>query len=59
MGVEWLGLLIHLLTNGGQVECTVRIARGNLPTTTEANKEWEEGEDVERGLDVYCSSLFL
>ncbi|MDI9412815.1 MAG: BREX-4 system phosphatase PglZ [Bacillota bacterium] len=51
MGVEWLGLLIHLLTNGGQVECTVRIARGNLPTTTEANKEWEEGEDVERGLD--------
>ncbi len=51
MGIEWIGLLHHLLTKDGQVDCSVRIARGNLPTTTEANKEWAEGEDIERGLD--------
>jgi hypothetical protein len=29
----------------------VSIARACLPTTTDANKEWEAGEDVVRGLD--------
>ncbi len=51
MGVEWTGLLTQLLAQHGGVKCEVAIARGHLPTTTEANKEWEDGESVERGLD--------
>lgn len=51
MGAEWTGLLTQLLATRGQVESEVRITRAHLQTTTEANKEWENGEDVERGLD--------
>ncbi|OIQ08633.1 hypothetical protein MOOR_17810 [Moorella thermoacetica] len=51
MGAEWMGLLTRLLTTSGQVECEVIIARANLPTITEANREWEDGEEVMRGLD--------
>lgn len=51
MGVEWSGLLTQLLTTKPDIECEVWITRGHLPTTTEANKEWEAGEDVLRGLD--------
>lgn len=51
MGAEWTGLLTQLLARSGQVECEVSIARANLPTTTEANREWEAHEDVVRGLD--------
>ncbi|RJX19214.1 MAG: BREX-4 system phosphatase PglZ [Ammonifex sp.] len=51
MGVEWTGLLTQLLTQNNQVDCKVSVARGYLPTTTEANKEWEADENVERGLD--------
>lgn len=51
MGVEWTGLLIQLLMKSGQVECEVRVTRAHLPTTTEANREWESGEEVIRGLD--------
>lgn len=51
MGVEWMGLLTQLLSERGQVECEVIIARANLPTITEANREWGEGEEVLRGLD--------
>lgn len=51
MGAEWMGLLTQLLTMSGQVECEVIIARANLPTITEANREWEDGEEVMRGLD--------
>lgn len=51
MGAEWTGLLTKLLTQNGQVNCEVTVTRGCLPTTTEANQEWEAGENVERGLD--------
>ncbi len=51
MGIEWTGLLSQYLSLGSNVDLTVTVARGNLPTTTEANKEWEEDEIVERGLD--------
>ena len=51
MGAEWLGLLIKLLTMDGEVECEVMLARANLPTITDANKEWEEDEEVIRDLD--------
>lgn len=51
MGAEWTGLLTQLLVMNGQVECEVKITRANLPTTTEANKEWEDEEEVMRGLD--------
>jgi len=51
MGAEWSGLLTRLLTQTGEVECTVRIARGSLPTTTQGNREWGAEESIERGLD--------
>jgi hypothetical protein len=51
MGTEWTGLLTHLVMQDGGVECEVKVVRANLPTVTEANKEWEVGEDVIRGLD--------
>jgi len=51
MGAEWTGLLTRLLTRQAEVECEIRIARGQLPTVTEANKEWETGEKVLRDLD--------
>ncbi|NLJ56153.1 MAG: BREX-4 system phosphatase PglZ [Firmicutes bacterium] len=51
MGVEWVGLLNHIIVRDGGVDTTITITRGNLPTTTEANKEWETDEVVERGLD--------
>jgi len=51
MGAEWLGLLIKLLTMDGEVECEVMLARANIPTITDANKEWEEDEEVIRDLD--------
>lgn len=52
MGVEWAGLLTQLLTEEDQVECEVKIVRANLPTTTAANKDWDEDkEEVMRGLD--------
>ena len=51
MGAEWTGLLTRILTQSGQVDCEVNLAKGCLPTITEANKEWETGENVERGLD--------
>jgi hypothetical protein len=51
MGVEWTGLLSQLLTQDGRVDCSVTIAKCNLPTITDANKEWETGETVVRGLD--------
>ncbi|MGI9862648.1 BREX-4 system phosphatase PglZ [Moorella naiadis] len=51
MGAEWAGLLTRLLTMNDRIECDVRLTRANLPTTTEANKEWEDGEEVIRDLD--------
>lgn len=51
MGAEWLGLLIKLLTMDGEVECEVMLARANIPTVTDANKEWEKDEEVIRDLD--------
>ena len=51
MGAEWTGLLSQLLTQDGRVDCSVIIAKCNLPTITDANKEWETGETVVRGLD--------
>jgi hypothetical protein len=51
MGVEWTGLLSQYLVRNGEVDCTITVARCNLPTTTEANKEWKIGEEVVRGLD--------
>ena len=39
------------MVRNGEVDCTITVARCNLPTTTEANKEWKIGEEVVRGLD--------
>jgi len=51
MGVEWTGLLSQHLVRNGEADCTVTITRCNLPTTTEANKEWGIDEEVDRELD--------
>ncbi|HKM39824.1 MAG TPA: BREX-4 system phosphatase PglZ [bacterium] len=51
MGMEWMGLLSQYLVEYGGVDHNITVARSNLPTTTEANREWEKGEMVERGLD--------
>jgi hypothetical protein len=51
MGAEWTGLLSQKLSQAEGIAVDTYIAKGNLPTTTEYNKEWGPGEDVERGLD--------
>ncbi|MEW6228831.1 MAG: BREX-4 system phosphatase PglZ [Bacillota bacterium] len=51
MGAEWIGLLTRMLARDAPIDCQVSVARGCLPTTTEANQEWETTDDVERGLD--------
>lgn len=51
MGIEWTGLLCQQLIEKGDIDCNVTATRCNLPSTTEANKEWVTGEKVERGLD--------
>ncbi|MGB9791713.1 MAG: BREX-4 system phosphatase PglZ [Thermacetogeniaceae bacterium] len=53
MGVEWAGLLASILVDyDDQLECEVKLARSSLPTTTEANSEWNDNSDeVVRRLD--------
>lgn len=51
MGIEWVGLLTHLLMEKYELDCEVKVTRANLPTVTDANREWEENEEVIRGLD--------
>jgi len=51
LGLEWAGLITQLLVERGDLEIDVKVARSNLPTTTEANKGWGEDDEVERGLD--------
>ncbi|TEB13788.1 BREX-4 system phosphatase PglZ [Pelotomaculum propionicicum] len=51
LGLEWAGLITQLLMEAGNLEIDVKVARSNLPTTTEANRCWGENDEVERGLD--------
>jgi len=51
LGLEWTGLIAQLLMKKGDLEIDVKVARSNLPTTTEANRCWGENDEVERGLD--------
>jgi len=51
LGLEWAGLLTQLLMEQGNLEVEVKVARANLPTTTEANKGWDSTDEIERGLD--------
>jgi hypothetical protein len=51
LGMEWTGLLTRHLCRNREIDCSLTIARCNLPTTTEANREWETDEEVDRELD--------
>ncbi|NMA75532.1 MAG: BREX-4 system phosphatase PglZ [Bacteroidales bacterium] len=51
MGIEWMGLLRQYFFANNEADCDITITRSNLPTTTEANKEWHSREMIERGLD--------
>lgn len=51
MGFEWAGLLQYFLTENNKIRCEVRLARSQLPTTTEANKQWTGEQPVYRQLD--------
>jgi hypothetical protein len=51
LGLEWVGLITQLLIAYSNFEIDVKVARSNLPTTTEANKGWLENDEVLRGLD--------
>lgn len=52
MGFEWAGLLEYFLAVDGKTRCEVKLARSQLPTTTEANKQWTLEQAVDRQLDV-------
>ncbi len=51
LGLEWAGLLQYFLTQDPNIRCEIRVARSQLPTTTEANKQWEQDHSVDRQLD--------
>lgn len=59
LGVEWLGLIIGLIQNlHHDVAVDYKIARANLPTTTEYNRGWEDNENYQefKGLDELVHS---
>ncbi len=50
LGVEWLGMLFHLLADKDLI-VEVACGRCNLPSITSTNANWLSGVDVDRELD--------
>ncbi|NPV08138.1 MAG: BREX-4 system phosphatase PglZ [Anaerolineae bacterium] len=55
VGLEWAGLMSELLVRRGH-QVRVHVARANLPSTTEHNREWGEEERPPRDMDKEAHS---
>ncbi|MGI6208984.1 MAG: BREX-4 system phosphatase PglZ [Anaerolineae bacterium] len=55
VGLEWAGLISELLRREGH-RVRVHVARANLPSTTEYNREWDEQQPPRRDMDKQAHS---
>jgi hypothetical protein len=63
LGIEWAGLMHHIITSQPGINCSISYARSQVPTTTEENSEWVGTDSPDRILDdiahhyEYCYPL--
>lgn len=51
MGLEWMGMMTGFFSQHPEIKVDIKIARSNLPSTTECNHHWKDEDEVVRGLD--------